>query len=250
MPRLEILWEDDKRTSVWLFQIDFTKENVMLSPEERKKIIEDKLVKEITKASNTVKEQFKKDLTEANKTLEEYLLRIRKGKIIICDLKEKIKKAKVHTFNLGDLEEEFKMVKKLKTIEDIYVSAQGNIIVLTKDLPAIGVEKLEFSKDTKLGRFVFVLNYLNNRILINNRDWVLNEKFGHPHLDGTETCWGHHGQAISKMFKQGKIFQLVDFILTFYSTYPQDNGSPHVDYDQWLNERVEVKNDELLEPKI
>lgn len=252
MPCLKIHWTDDKTANVWLYQIDFLKEDPHLSDKERAKKMTRKLLKKITSQTNQQHTRLKQDLSSARRGRREQRKRAKQEAKRIKELTGKIKRYKKKNFKEEQLKEELKLIKKLETVEDVYISEKGNIIVLTEDLCAVADGKIR--KRIKLGRYVICIDYLSGeaRIKIKNRDWIFGDTHGHPHLSGTGTCWGGSATStLSSALNEGRLFQLVDFIITFYSLFPQDEGaSPNVDYNEWLEGREKTEDNSLIERRI
>lgn len=240
MPVAKIQWEDNEVTKAWLFQFDFLDVDLYLNPEARLKKINDELVIEVNKRRLQNYDRKKQNINEYKSYIADYKKQIALRQADIKKISQTLDVSKApQDYILNEIE----LIKKLKTVEDCYISKNKNIIVLTKNLE-VDCDGGHY----EIGRFVFKI-ILSGGVLIENRDYGYHE-YGHPHLAYNDTCWGNNKTDINQMLLDGNIFALTDFILTFYTTFPHPSGSPHVDYASWLEDRETCDNDSLIEERI
>ncbi len=248
MPRINVHWGDDEVIPVWLYQIEITRDNPHLTTKERKKLAIDTFSEKISKSINQEKTSLTTQYKTATRYTRNYVLKHKEYQAKKKNLKEKLDTWRDKVFKASDLDEEIKLIKNHDKVVDAYLSEGGKIIVLTKNLKAVQGEK---ETGLELGRFVISIGYGEHRgIAINNRDWICRGEYGSPYLNRTSTCWGINDKEVEEMHKRGKVFQLTDFIITFYSLFPHGGGTPHIDADEWLEERKRTENDSLIERKI
>ena len=161
----------------------------------------------------------------------------------IKEVKEKIENFNKDEATVAGILEQIEMCKKLEMVEDIYLTDRGSIVIHTKDTPII-VEETDkkYEPETMLGRMIYKIDYFNSKVGAINVDWRDHNNYCHPHIEGrdhnTRICWGKNEVEITEMFKEGKIFQIVDFMCTFFTIFWQRNAVPFRPYDEWLSERV------------
>lgn len=249
LPLFRVNWSDDLVSDVWSFQVQFIDENIAVPPAVRKTMMVNKIIESITKGQESSVRAIKDQISDVNDSILDYMRSIKRFQAKKKDLVA-MTKIKFIPATPEQITADLELIKRLETIEDAYVSKNGNIIIITKDLKIVYAHT-----DYNLGRFIIKLEYNpdGNYVLMENRDWGFDDfQYGHPHLDHHDTCWGSNKTEVFKMLNVGQIFQLVDFIIAFYKEYPQEHGSPHINYGRWLDEREARDEDshELLEPKL
>lgn len=162
---------------------------------------------------------------------------------LTADMELKIKAAQVETLDKKAVLSLFGQLKKNKQIADAYMTAEGSMIVETKMLYATTPVKHLVNKKKPIGRMAFELNmqgldYCN----FTNLDYcfhyrVSTSHYPHPNISGSKICAGDNGPDLNNMIKAGDFYEMIDFLIMFFSLFPQDGGSPHITHETWMAAR-------------
>lgn len=239
--------QSDTYTASWLqFEIDRD------LPVDKKAIytilaqtIEKERTKEIANAKSSVSQRVAE--------LEDLKRRIIQGDEDLKNAEKSLKEIeKSHrSYSASDFTKEVALIKKHTMVEDVYISDQNNLIVLTKDLVAVNSETGK-PRPEHIGRFIMRFTLGSNSVIqISNRDWLCDNNYWHPNIptDG-QVCWGNGQTVVRTMLKKGEFYMLVDFIITFLSLFPHDGGRPHKSHMDWLNQKVHHESSDFLEAKL
>lgn len=251
---------DGALSKFYLFQLDLLDQKPAKPTDIKKQIL--KLI--VEKASNQRRIEasrlvdnitgFKNTLKSLSEQTKKYEQDLKNGEERQQDL------AKTTEITEEFLINQIKSTKKHSLVDTAYITKTGHIIVKTKSLKAIintkDVRFLEYIKGINLdiGKFVFHISYHGDTwrfFSADNIDWgccdchgydnsdhTHRDYYPHPNIkDSKAVCFGSNENDAYAMWRMGQIYQLVDFMITFFSTFPHDNGSPYIGYEQWLKYR-------------
>ena len=239
-----------------LYQIEAVDDLFKLDPSNKNILVNDFVECMVKKISSQYKDLDKKIATE-DKYLEEYFRRIKETKNKIVNLKIQKKKAEGGIFTKEELLKILTALRKHRQIEDAYVSTERSIVIITKMLYATNEKTHTEDRRKEIGSFYIRLNFkeFNHHISIKNLTFERFKDGGdgpydHPHIEGDSICWGNNSQEVEVMWKDGQIYELIDFIIVFLSVYPQTDGKPYVTYDDWMDNKKKNKNHVDLPTKL
>jgi hypothetical protein len=167
-----------------------------------------------------------------------------------------LENAKRFTLSSRKLSKELALLKKHDKIDDVYISNQGSIFVKTKSLKRTSPDTGKVKQFGNIGSFLMRLSYdpSQSRFLnVFNLDYTDGE-YDHPNIQNGDVCMGNNESEIRAMYNNCQLYQLVDFLVMFFSVYPQDeHASPHIDFDDWWGEksrRTQPLPDYMREEKL
>lgn len=175
------------------------------------------------------RDRLKRDLETYVKTVEDYTRKL-------TDIEKIISGKKIKTLSLKDLNEIIATIKKHALVEDVYISKQASLIVLTKELVGVDPETGKVLKTPVIGRMILKTEILSGISFAYNLDWT-DGQHGHPNLTGHSICKGSTEADLMRFAKAGDYYAVIDLLILFFSLYPQDGGSPYIDFDTWLKIR-------------
>lgn len=136
-----------------------------------------------------------------------------------------------------DLLNELEQIQKHSLVEEVYLSNYGNIFIKTKMLNLISRDTME-DTGIQLGQMLFRYSYSSRpEVMAHNLSYDDSNHHGHPNLKHGKICRGENEIEINNMFKAQQLYVLTDFLITFFTLYPQDGGDPFIGFESWLEER-------------
>lgn len=169
--------------------------------------------------------------------LEENLAKKKADRVI---LKQKIKNLDAGNagFTLVTLNQQLKDIENHDKVEEAYLTTHGTLIVKTKLLYVID-PKTDKVTDTPLGVMMLRISYNPRETFLRatNLDYYCDDH-PHPNIEGENICMGNNEAEIKRMYNAGQLYNLVDFMITFFSINPHDSGTPFMNYRDWLEERT------------
>lgn len=144
----------------------------------------------------------------------------------------------------------FRQIGKNKKVDNAYVTLGGEMIVETKMLYATTPVQLKVNKDKPIGRMVFKLSsqgisycsFANLDYCYHPDGNTRNGHYPHPNVSGNAVCYGDNGTLLEGMARNAQWYELIDFLILFFSLFPHDTGTPHIPHDRWMDHKV-------IEPK-
>lgn len=191
---------------------------------------------------------FNTNVEYAKTQQEHYLKEEKMNETSVKRLELDLAKLKDDSLDMADLELLFKRLNKHAKIEGFYLASSSKIVVLTKPLYGVGKNDKE-DKANLIGRFLFLLEINSPVLYAINLDYAAlrnsrGEDFGvyfHPNISSTRICWGNNQTEINNMLSKMELYEVFDFMITFFSTWPhEEDSNPFIDFDRWaeLKERV------------
>jgi hypothetical protein len=246
LPLFRVEWDyDSKVTSVWMYQVEFENKNIYIPAKIRAKMV-------IKEANKELLKRFEIYKSGLNDRIESYKREVRNYQDNIKKNKKEIKEKELLLSGIikPDVEKDLALIKELKPIEKAYIADSGNIIILTKE---IKTSPQKYS----IGKFLIKIYKGGSGIEIENRTKSFRSDedestniYSHPNIENGNVCWGSHGGWVTDVLRSGRYLQLIDFVLTFLSTYPHDGGNPYIDFNRWIGGCAHEGSDTLFEPDI
>lgn len=173
--------------------------------------------------------------------------------VSIKDIEARLKKTGDRLSSLEETQLDIKgldklvsQIKKHAGVEDAYITPKGRLFVITKTLYAHDEEDKE-NKNFPIGRFVLKMSLTASEIWGINLDYALVNHPGHettlfhPNISGSQLCWGDNAKEVRSCAQAGQLYELVDFLIIFFSTYPHDpNSNPFIGFDAWQKYRKQI----------
>jgi hypothetical protein len=123
-----------------------------------------------------------------------------------------------------------------RKVDWVMMANNGDLIVQTQMLYKIDRKTGEEHKRIPVGRFAMYINSVNGSIAAENLDYNV-AGHGHMCLDGSHICLGDNATEVAKMITSGRFYDVIDFMIGFFSIFPHDNGSPYISSEEWLENR-------------
>ena len=170
---------------------------------------------------------------------------IEKNKYIMETI-SKLDNIVVDPYTLDRLKADVLKLTKHSGIEKAYISDAGVLCVVTEML--VNRNPLDNKKGRlKIGRFYIEMFPDQGSIKIYNLDYKFTNSdntYSHPCIKNYMVCWGDHKYQVQEMLNKANLFTLVDFIVTFLSTYPHNDSNPYIGWETWKLKRVKISPDE------
>lgn len=163
--------------------------------------------------------------------------------MIVDNLKKKFPQAKKELKDVEMFNSTIESIRKQKNIEDIAVFEDGGIICITKMLYPTSEITGKTNMKKPIGKFMIKVN--DGTIKVINLTYNAGNYY-HPNVSSSgSVCWGENQEEINKMYNKFNLYELIDFIVLFLSTFPQKEGDPYVGYSEWMNARE--KNEQSVD---
>lgn len=240
-------WDGERVEIVHLSQIDQVQE-VFLPIQDQ--IKEMKLLQII----NVINRSRKQNIINIENKRKDYLNAIASKEKDIASYKKTVAlyDAQIKASQIPDLSKEevlkfFRFLAKNKKVVNAYVNMAGEMIVETAMLYATTPVKLLENKKKPVGRMIFLLNTQGiSYCRFANLDYCYHSPgsgsypthYPHPNISSTGICSGNNQKEMDDMCKNGQFYELVDFLLLFFSMFPHDSGGPHIQHETWMASKL------------
>lgn len=172
-------------------------------------------------------ESAKKDLIRYEKTL--------------IALRDKLKGAEGDFLTVASLKEILVELSHHKKVDWAMFTRGGDLVIQTVMLYKIDRESNKEDLSEKMGRFCMLISPTHNTIQASNMDYRVN---GHYHTNiarsSHDICLGDNEDDVISMIQSGKFYDLVDFMILFFSLHPHDGGDGGYESD-WVDEKEDYK---------
>jgi len=179
-------------------------------------------------------------------------------------LKKELVAYKPHPINKKSFHEELSSIARRKDIDMVGITDENNIMVKTEVLYRVDEKTDKVDSRKKMGSFLFKINPAGCSVKAINLDYIIctycfssddngagkvsphthRENYSHPNLENTgSVCFGHSTTDVIKMLEGLQFYQLVDFLVIFFSVFPQSGGSPHFPQPLWFKKRMDRKKE-------
>lgn len=177
----------------------------------------------------------KKDMAFSKIRVRDYMKQAR-------ELESKIRQVRETSATPKGLLSEIEMLVNHEYVNDVYFSNKGNIFVET--VPLEFISKATGKKNGKpLGRMLFRYSYTQTNssynVMAHNLDYTYGGH-GHPNISSAVICQGENQREIKSMYQNMQLYALTDFLITFFTLYPQDGGNPYVGFTDYIRGRVKL----------
>lgn len=153
---------------------------------------------------------------------------------LLDETEDKLKKTVVDSMGVSELQALIDQLKTHKKIEWAFLGQDGNLYFQTYMLCAMDPKTNKEDKRKPVGRFAMCINPVGYNVTAWNLDYAYQGQ-GHPNLEGAGgICLGSNGTLVANLAKEGRFFELADFMILFFSLFPHDTGSPYVPHMEWL----------------
>ena len=228
------------------------------------KTFKEKILEEQTKIANIIISQVDRAINGQHAILQQQLesdirnisqaeTQIIESRKRMWEVKKQLSTMKKEEIDPSFIIKTLKEIKGHSKVQDAYFSVKGSLIVITKML--VGVDpKTDREDPTKeIGRLAFSISTpITEHIGVINLDFAAFRHIGHesrqweypychPNIDaGLNICWGENRPDVRKFHRAAQYYQLVDFMITFFSLFPHDSGSPYFDHDEWMTVKERI----------
>jgi hypothetical protein len=225
-----------------------------LSPIQEKKYRAGKLLERWDSRKIQTKLDADNEVVATKNKIERLVKDLEKEKVKVKSLAAKANSIKIEKSSKQDIIKAIAEIKRIKGVTECYISSKFKMFIQTENLDLPQQEADRKGKVRKLGRLEIQIPIGTTNVSdvkVHNLDWEYDSN-DHPNIDADDNhvCWGSNEPEVSEMLKNMTYYQLVDFILLFLTDFPQQNGSPYVDYTEWLEERGKKKSKFTNEEKI
>lgn len=243
----------------FIYQFEILKEVPQIKPTikdmtEKQKAQNRLVVQRVADTYNNLVNRTTRDLSDdiryRKASIRDLEIRLKRLQTELVGKEKELKNQTVNNITPEQLIEMVEEIESHEMVRKAFISKEGNIIIITKMLNGIDRESDKEMPDKPLGEFVFKiclsqqtfiainLTYINQRRRGGDRDEGM--LLYHPNISGTNICWGDNINEAHSMLYNGSFYQLIDFAITFFSTFPHEQGAnPYQDFQDW---------DELKEP--
>lgn len=229
-------WNDDRIEDVKLYQLMPLETPEPLTTKEKEELEMALMLTQLNLARNST-------LTKLRKQEQDYLGMIAnlqrdlaKYEGNLVEAQKQIKAGSKDFLTTSDLKEIINDISHNKRIDWAMLTKQGHIIAQTIPLFAFSKKLNQERKDKPIGRFVFYLNPRYSEIKAVNLDYSYSGH-GHPNLNRDHICLGSNATPFTNLLQTGKFYDLLDELVTFFTLFPHDSGSPYVRHSDWLRYR-------------
>lgn len=234
--------EPDDVHEVLLYQFEIVKDLPPRQLTEEEKVVErknevnkyfDNLANRLKSQSSDSYSKLNDDLQTLKRQLRECALRTKSLKVQIATTEKRLKTTTVDEFSVERLLERFQDIAKINGVNKYFITKTGFLNVLTKPLHRVDEDDKE--QDELIGRMHIKINLAPSDFYVHavNLDYVESTSHFHPNVSATKVCLGSNEGEVRAMIKSGEFYQLIDFLITFFSFQPQPDSSPYVDYNYW-----------------
>ena len=239
-------WNGEKIEELFLFQVDQVQEvflPILEQIKEMKFLQVINVINRSRKQSLVMLESKRKDYLNGIISKERDLVNYKKN---VADLEAQIKTNQIKDLTKEEVVKLFDLLSKNKKVENAFINMAGEMVVETKMLYATTPVELIENKKKPIGRMVFRLStsgiaycsFANLDYCYHSGGITTNGgHYPHPNVSGGRICSGSNGTLLSNMCQGGQFYELVDFLLVFFSLFPHDSGGPHVQHEVWMATR-------------
>lgn len=241
-------WGEDQIVNVNLFEVIQVKDIYIPEAKDLKEEKFVSIVRGMNKQRNTQLINLERIHKDYKVGIEQKEKDIALFKRKINELEMKMKSVKVPNLEKDDVLKLFNQLAKNKKVANAYLTEAGRMVVETRMLYATSPVKNNENKRKPIGRMAMELDLGGiDKCKFTNLDFCYHPRgseshYPHPNVSGQRICSGSNTGQMDNMLKGGNYYELVDFLIVFFSLFPHDTGAPHVDHMTWLaSRRVEKK---------
>lgn len=149
-----------------------------------------------------------------------------------------------------------KQIKEHSSVKKAYITSDGEIAVITKNL--LYIENGKPNPKKALGQFLIKLDIKTNNIRVFNMTYGLyahydhdeernrfdGENVSHYHMNiinNGSVCWGDHQSDVINLLKSFEVYLLIDFIVEFLAVEHDDESDPYYSASIFLKEKLPLK---------
>ncbi len=231
-PISEENWEGEKFDSVKLFQL-LPLRKFKTTEKAMQELSYQMILTNINASRNKEKKdlQYRKD--SLNNSITSLTRDLNKYKKDVKSVEDLIKKKVDNDLTVEELKKSLDNLSRHKKVAWAFLTPDGNLIVETAPLNAISPKTNKENKSKVFGRFAFRI--APGIVEARNLDFQASG-YGHPNL-GSSICQGAEQQKIISMSRSGDFFELVDFLILFFSLSPHDAGTTFINHTRWWAEK-------------
>lgn len=238
-------WEGERVETVQLFQIDAVRKIFGITDEQRKEMKFFNLLNTLNLKRNENVIKIERDIRTYKESMMSMQRDIERYEKKLTELEDILKKTKVDNVTLEGMLDSFRQLGKNKKVFNAYVRDDSKMVVETEMLYAISKKTNKEDRRKKVGRLAFELSTQGiDYCKFTNLDYCYHSveyRGSHyylPNVKDQGICYGDNGTLMSDLVKSGNFYELVDFLILFFSLFPHDSGAPFINHGQWMKGRV------------
>lgn len=185
------------------------------------------LLNRVNSGRNYEAKSLRDNISSTKDSIKYYTKEIANYKKIIKEKEAKLSTIKVQDWTIEDLFKSIDSIAKHKDVEWAFITKDFYLVVQTK--PLLQYDAIEEKQlDEIVGRYAFRINLQTYAVEVQPLDF-LSQGYRHPHVMTApySICWGNVSGLLNNTIKSGELYNAVDTLIVFFSTFPQVEGGGH-----------------------
>lgn len=237
-PIEEEQWSGERIENVKLYQVMPLREQPKARTEHKEQLQFSLLLTRLNSSRNQSitslrqrEEQTLRYISDTQKNLSKYERDLK-------SYRDQLEGSKGDFLTADDVKENLAQLSKHKYVDWAALTRNGELVVQTKMLyhTAKSSGKVDLSKP--IGRFALWISPMTTGIMAHNMDYSRGG-YGHMNLSNDSICLGGNSGEVHTMIQTGRFYDLVDFMVLFFSLFPHDAGDGGYagGHTAWMAER-------------
>lgn len=238
-------WDHERIESIQLYQVIPVRSGFVITEQQKKDMKFFNLLNIINAKKNESVINTERSLREHKESMMSMQRDVERYERKITELEEVLEKSKSNALTLEGMLDSFRELGKNKKVFNAFLKEDGKMIIETEMIYATSPKTQKADKRKKVGRLAFELttNGIGNCKFV-NLDYCYHSPeypgshYYLPNVKNMNVCYGDNGVLMDNLAREGSFYELVDFLILFFSLFPHDTGAPYIGHIKWLGGRV------------